>query len=78
MDNDKSFNWAIGIGVTVLVAFAVVEVALQFTSKEMKHSSERITAYHYLVNFSSLGNIGVSVVEDLSSNNIQMSILDYL
>lgn len=31
------------------------EIALQFTSKKMRHSSTRITAYHYLNNFDVLG-----------------------
>lgn len=31
------------------------EIALQFTSKKMKHSNTRITAHHYLQNFDSLG-----------------------
>jgi len=31
------------------------EIALQFTSKKMRHSSTRITAYHYLENFDVLG-----------------------
>jgi integrase len=30
-------------------------VALEFTSKRMKHSSTRITAYHYIQNFEDLG-----------------------
>lgn len=30
------------------------EVALEFTSKRMKHSSKKITAYHYIVNFDTL------------------------
>jgi len=30
-------------------------VALEFASKRMKHSSKHITAYHYLVNFDTLG-----------------------
>jgi integrase len=31
------------------------EVALQFTSKKMRHSSTKLTAYHYLENFDVLG-----------------------
>jgi len=31
------------------------EIALQFTSKKMKHSTTRITAHHYLCNFENLG-----------------------
>ena len=31
------------------------EIALQFTSKKMRHSSTRLTAYHYLNNFDVLG-----------------------
>jgi integrase len=31
------------------------EIALQFTSKKMRHSSTRLTAYHYLENFDVLG-----------------------
>jgi integrase len=31
------------------------EIALQFTSKKMRHSSTKITAYHYLNNFDVLG-----------------------
>jgi integrase len=31
------------------------EIALQFTSKHMKHSSTRITAHHYICNFDGLG-----------------------
>jgi integrase len=31
------------------------KVALEFTSKKMRHSSERMTAYHYLENFDVLG-----------------------
>ncbi len=31
------------------------QIALEFTAKHMKHSSMRMTAYHYLVNFEKLG-----------------------
>jgi integrase len=31
------------------------EIALQFTSKKMRHSSTKLTAYHYLENFDVLG-----------------------
>ncbi|MBI2101671.1 hypothetical protein HYT53_03585 [Candidatus Woesearchaeota archaeon] len=31
------------------------DVAMEFTSKKMKHSSKHITAYHYLENFDTLG-----------------------
>lgn len=34
--------------------WGTADVALQFTCKRMQHSSERITAYHYLQNFESL------------------------
>ncbi|MGV8169233.1 MAG: hypothetical protein ACP5N3_04220 [Candidatus Nanoarchaeia archaeon] len=55
------------------------EVALQFTCKEMRHSSERITAYHYLVNFDSIGaEKNIVVVEDLAHNPVQRLLVDFL
>ncbi len=52
-------------------------VALQFTSKAMRHSSERITAYHYLVNFDTLGN-GNHVIEDICKMPLQTSLVEFI
>lgn len=51
-------------------------VALEFTSKAMRHSSTHITAYHYLVNFDSLGS-GDFVVEDVLDYPAQLRLSDF-
>jgi len=51
-------------------------VALEFTSKAMKHSSKHITAYHYLVNFDALG-MGDFIVEHVLDFPAQMRITDF-
>ncbi len=54
-------------------------VALEFTSKKMKHSSKHITAYHYLVNFDTLGINNLSELEpsDLLKKTRQTRLMDF-
>lgn len=54
-------------------------VALEFTSKKMRHSSVKITAHHYVENFDELGisAFGEMRAADLLPNAHQARILDY-
>lgn len=56
------------------------DIALEFTSKEMKHSSTRITAYHYLRNFDEINaeQSRKSSVADLLRRVDQSTILEHL
>ncbi|MDI6738703.1 MAG: hypothetical protein QME12_09425 [Nanoarchaeota archaeon] len=55
-------------------------IALEFTSKNMKHSSGKITAYHYIENFESL-NIEkykhLTPAEIIANSQTQMRLMDY-
>lgn len=56
-------------------------VALEFTSKEMKHSSSRITAFHYIVNFDQLEinrYPNMTPQDILNSSQIQKRLLDFI
>lgn len=54
-------------------------VALEFTSKEMKHSSKQITAYHYIENFDAIGarNVYFCDLPSILKENAQTRIIDY-
>jgi hypothetical protein len=55
-------------------------VALQMTSKRMRHSSERITAHHYIKEFGRLDprDLGVSPAVALRGVGRQQRLLDYM
>lgn len=48
------------------------DIALEFISKRMKHSSKHITAYHYIVNFDQLNQAleGASILGDHSQTRL--------
>lgn len=54
-------------------------VALEFASKRMKHSSARITAYHYIQNFDALGinELGQIDIKKVLNDRSQKRLLDY-
>jgi hypothetical protein len=56
------------------------QVAVQFTSKAMRHSSERMTAYHYLCQFSKLDMkhyAHMTPIDILRQANLQTRLNDY-
>lgn len=55
------------------------DVALEMTSKRMKHSTAHITAHHYIENFDALGIKKVTTdLDPLKNLSNQMRILDFL
>lgn len=55
-------------------------IAVEMTSKKMKHSSEKITAYHYIENFENLeiDKYKLFTIQDIINPKNQMRILDYI
>ena len=55
-------------------------VSLEIVSKTMRHKSSRLTLYHYVQNFESLGidNLQSLEVETIISQEVQKRIIDYV